>query len=175
MDLIKIMLRYPDQELAVMVMKSFSRHLWYLSEDLVSLAFFDDWFEEKNSMLEQLSKPGKWSVMKRLEGKEFHFTDTATLSSYVTPRSKHLFQLWMDSDVDDVQELIQDETLSRRVKALKVISNSAESAIALIRKFNSFVKDETQKKFLIQITHYQHQMMPKRTKAACSSYDVQKK
>lgn len=48
----------PNPQLVNTALTAFKRHLWYLSEELSSLAFFDDWIgeEEKVAMLENLKK-----------------------------------------------------------------------------------------------------------------------
>ena len=58
LDFIKVMQTYPDKEVVAVVTKSFSRHLWYLSEHWVSLAFFDERIkdEKKVEMLVKASK-----------------------------------------------------------------------------------------------------------------------
>jgi hypothetical protein len=72
LDLIQKLQKYPDKGIADKALESIGRHLWYLSEELVSLAFFDDRIsaEEKEVMPGNLSKPaGK--MLKRLDSKSF--------------------------------------------------------------------------------------------------------
>lgn len=71
MDLLKILCKYPDQDTRQEALKAFSRHLWYLSEDLISLAIFDERVpeEKEQEMLANLTKPGSENQLKRLEGK----------------------------------------------------------------------------------------------------------
>ena len=65
-----------------------------------------------------------------------------------------------------MQHLIQDDNFKKKITSLTVVNDSAERAIALIKKFNTSVKDESQKQFLIWVVHHQNQMIPNRTKAA---------
>ena len=46
---------YDDQEISIARSNAFLRHMWYLSEELVELAFFDDRIsnEEKTGMVKE--------------------------------------------------------------------------------------------------------------------------
>lgn len=60
--------RAVNKEVACAATKSFMRHLWYLSETLVGLAFFDSGIlaSEKVLMVAALSKPGNDSPAPRV-------------------------------------------------------------------------------------------------------------
>ncbi|KAG0714028.1 hypothetical protein GWK47_014936 [Chionoecetes opilio] len=173
LELLQALNEYPDKEVGAEGTRALSRHLWYLSEDLIALAFFDDRVEdvEKKRMLENLVRPASKKALKRLEGKGLRVTNTTTLSGFVTSRSKRLFELLTDRK-EHPQNLLADEALKNRVRALKVVNDSAERAIALIKQFAGAVKDEGQRQYLLRVVKHHRSEVPKRTKAACSSFSL---
>ena len=62
--------QYPDKVCSVPAIRAIYRHLWYLSEDLIGLAFLDDQVDvaEKTRMQASLKRPAR-KGLKRLEGK----------------------------------------------------------------------------------------------------------
>jgi len=60
-----------DRKIAESAVKAIMNHLWYLTEDLVGLAFFCDDApdERKLAMLSALQKPARKQTVKRLETK----------------------------------------------------------------------------------------------------------
>ncbi|KAG0724282.1 hypothetical protein GWK47_040908 [Chionoecetes opilio] len=173
LELLQAPNEYPDKEVGAEGTRALSRHLWYLSEDLIALAFFDDRVEdgEKKRMLENLVRPASKKPLKRLEGKGLRVTNTTTLSGFVTSRSKRLFELLTDRK-EHPQNLLADEALKNRVRALKVVNDSAERAIALIKQFAGAVKDEGQSQYLLRVVKHHRSEVPKRTKAACSAFSI---
>ncbi|KAG0717728.1 hypothetical protein GWK47_053853 [Chionoecetes opilio] len=171
LELLQALNEYPDKEVGAEGTRALSRHLWYLSKDLIALAFFDDRVEdgEKKRMLENLVRPASKKALKRLEGKGLRVTNTTTLSGFVTSRSKRLFELLLDRK-EPPQNLLADEALKNRVRALKVVNDSPERAIALIKQFASAVKDEGQRQYLLRVVKHHRSKVPKRTKAACSVF-----
>ncbi|KAF0296800.1 hypothetical protein FJT64_005751 [Amphibalanus amphitrite] len=64
--------------------------------------------------------------------------------------SKRLFELLADRE-DHPQNLIKDEALKNRIRALKVVNDNAERGIALIKQFVGAVKDEEQRQYLLRV------------------------
>ena len=50
------------------------------------------------------------------------------------------------------------------MNALKVVNDTAERGIALIKKFNESVRDEQQKQFLLRVVEHHRKVVNKRTK-----------
>ena len=71
---------------------------------------------------------------------------------------------------DDVACLSDDSELKHRVDGLKVVNDSAERAIALIKRFQKSVNNEEQKQFLLRVVNSHREAVPKRTKAQCIEY-----
>ncbi|KAG0730173.1 hypothetical protein GWK47_028826 [Chionoecetes opilio] len=172
LELLQTLNEYPDKEVGAEGTRALSRHLWYLSDDLIALGFFDDRVEdgEKKRMLENLVRPAS-KALKRLEGKGLKVTNTTTLSGFVASSSKRLFELLTDRK-EHPQNLLADEALKNRVRALKVVNDNAERAIALIKQFAGAVKDEGQRQYLLRVIKHHRSEVPKRTKAACSAFSL---
>lgn len=111
------------------------RHLWYPSETLVGLTFFDEEFnqEETRRLQDNLSKPALKKVSKRTEEK----TILGSFSDILTSRAMDLFTF---PDVDDSFAENLSTSWERKSKYLEgqewvhdlsVISDSAERGISL--------------------------------------------
>lgn len=72
--------------------------------------------------------------MKRLQGKNIVF-EGKDLSHFVTDITKSFFELFGIHDVTC-------DSLRSHVNALKVVNDTAERGLALIKKFNESIKDE---------------------------------
>ena len=46
LEFLQALNEYPDEAVGAKGTRALSRHLWYLSEDLIALAFFDDRVED---------------------------------------------------------------------------------------------------------------------------------
>ena len=67
LGLLKMLYDYPDKNIATTALNKLSGHLWYLSEELVALAFFDQEVPDdmKRQMGVSLSKVGDEEPSKR--------------------------------------------------------------------------------------------------------------
>ena len=115
-------------------------------------------------MLANLSKPGS--------KKALSFTDETRLSSFVTSRSRRFLDLLAQGDTSDPRALLQDGAIQTRVRALRVVNDTAERGIALIKRFRESVKDEKQKQYLLRVVELNRKALPKRTKEGCASFSV---
>ena len=123
-----------DSEISQVALKKLRGHLWYLSEDLISLAFFSDKVstEEKKSMVVALTKPGQPRNIRRVDSKLIQSSQATTLSDYVTKSSENLFSslkidsTFLDSDPSTWSSR-QDYMSSREIVcALRVVNDCAE-------------------------------------------------
>jgi len=145
------------ESVAKAAIKSFSGHLWYLSEILVGFAFFDSAVsaEVKSAMVKALDK-NTTDHPRRIA-----FTPTVTqkqLSDFV---SKHTKQLFTALNIPQQFLLNSPDTWStdkdyidgqRKVRSLKVVNDAAERGVALIQAFNGVLTNqEEQKQFLLQV------------------------
>jgi len=124
-------------------MHSFSGHLWYLSETLVGLSFFDSRVSDdmKVAMVAALKQSGPSDPPRRISfGRKACFQ--IQLSDLVTANTTTLFDaLDISKDFQQLHPSLwekQEEFVMARCKIqqLKVVNNAAERGVALIQSFN---------------------------------------
>lgn len=169
--------KYPNRIIADAARSALFRHLWFFSEPLVGLAFFDSRvdFDMKRAMVANLQLP-----MTALGPKRIHASDVdyCKLETFVTRRTECLFNLLSDTGKEEVrlflskdpEEWEQDESyqkLKRIAQHMKVVNDTAERGIALIQTYNeSLTRDEEQKQFLLRFVARHRKMYPTASKAA---------
>lgn len=158
--------------------RKFSNHLWYLSQELVSLAFFDSRVSSstKRLMVSAMNKEedGDMAHCKRISISLDSFKDR-NLEDLVTARSMKLLQkldlpdgfLAVDPDLwderDDYKQALET------VKSLKVVNDHAERGVALIQEYNGLItRDEMQLQFLLQVVEDHRRMFPDSRKQTLS-------
>jgi hypothetical protein len=155
-----------------------SRHLWYLSESLAGLAFFDERImpPEKAKMVEALNnpcgpdwdkprKPAKASTMGDLSN--------SSISMLITSHSKTLFETlgiptgFLTKNVEDWPEDEDFQKGKRIIEHLKVVNDAAERGVALIQEFNSTITiHEEQKQYLLQVVELHRKQHPTAAKSS---------
>lgn len=150
----------------------FSRHLWYLSEELVCLALFDDnvTAENKARMVHALQRNVTYKPAKRASVDKTNFS-MMTLDNFVTRNSMKLFHnLSLPTDFlsADTKLWTSDEQYrfaQSRVFNLQVVNDHAERGVALIQDYNcTLTKDEEQVQFLLQVVADHRRLYPRSTK-----------
>lgn len=178
LQLLTALHEYPVHNIRTAALEAFTRHLWYLSEYLAPLAFFDERVsnETKAAMVENLSLPPSKAALKRLNQKTFNHHDP--LQSYITSRSLKVFNLLSSNGQEEAEAFLSkspdlwevDPTflaMKAKVKQLKVVNDCAERGVALIQTYNSaLTKDESQKQYLLQLVSSHRKLFPEATKAA---------
>lgn len=167
LDMLQLLNCYPDKNVKKSALAAAKRHLWYLSEMNIGLAFFDERVseDEKQKMFQNLNKPANKKEMKRLEAKVIKFEEKS-LSDFVTTKTRSFFELFGAKDENEYCST----TLRALVDSLKVVNDTAERGIALIKKFNDSVKDEQQKQFLLRVVEHHRKCVAKRTKNEVAAY-----
>src|SRR6218665_2437488 len=140
-------------------LKKLCGQLWYLSEELVALAFFDRDVDasEKRAMVEGLRRVGEDDLPKRISVDQSTIPDKR-LSSFVTSNTKNFLQVlaipdsflatnpytWLsNSDYMFAEDIVRE---------LHVVNDTAERGVALKQEFNALLtKDEEQTQFAIQV------------------------
>ena len=150
LELLKVLNLYEDKEISEAATRALCRHLWYLSEELISLSFFDEAIplEMKRQMVNALRKEGSQTPQKRRE-KEFTLTDlhNKTLADFVTSSSRNFFtQFSLPSsflDVDPAEWSSRDDykISSSFVKSINVVNDNAERGVTLIQNFSQKMKN----------------------------------
>jgi hypothetical protein len=158
--------RYRNQEISNATTVAFKRHLWYLSDILVGLAFFDPavGIQEKIQMVQNREEQqGSKQPLPRLQS----VVVDNPLRSFVTTNTRDFFKilglkesflslppsLWQDNDDYMASERI--------VLGLRVVNDAAERGVKLIQDCNSILTyDEEQKQFLLQIVEEHRSLYP---------------
>jgi len=168
----------PDKSLAETALTAWKRHLWYVSEELIGLAFFYERISssEKSATVLNLKRPPNGKAMKRLEGK--NFSPRQPVGEFVTAKTMNIFGTLIQNGAEQAEQLVQkvpddweeDPTYQRFKIAcdkMRVVNDCAERAISLITKFNSTItKDEQQKQYLLAVVRQHQQDIPCCSKVA---------
>lgn len=167
--------RYKQQNefIASEAINVFTRHLWYLSEQLVGLSFFDKRISSAklDEMITGLEKEPV--PINRYRNQTIVESRDIDIASLVSKETLRFFQIladnreltflekpknqWKDDEVfNDILQI---------VKNLTVVNDPAERAVALITNFNNAITtDEDQKQYLLQNVEFCRQNMPDRNK-----------
>ncbi len=153
-----------------------SNHLWYLSEDLVGLAFFDSQVcpATKTLMVKALEQEGNRDQAKRINVALDTFTGKS-LEDFVTANTKKLFELmelpndFLSVDPDEWDNRDDFKMARETVQALKVVNDHAERGVALIQEFSGLMThDESQLQFLLQVVEEHRRAFPDSRKQTLS-------
>lgn len=151
-------------------------HLWYLSEHLIGLSFFDERIavDVKLKMMRAIKHRKSDNTQEiRFNMKECDLNTLAQkdLSNFISVESLFLFkQLELPYGFLDIHpdlwETNQDYIECKKIlKSLKVVNDVAERGVALITTYNRcLTRNEEQKQFLLQLIQYHRQKFPKSTK-----------
>ena len=164
LELIKALGTYDkiDSEIGDVALSKLSSHLWYVSEELVGLSFFDSDVscETKNAMVTALRREeidGEDSAPKRVtlpkkSVRDLHLEDFVSGRTLHFFRKLHLDEAFLDLPPDSWQMDEGFQRSSQIIRNLAVVNDHAERGVALIQEFNgSLTKDEEQLQFLLQV------------------------
>ncbi len=130
-------------------LKAFSRHLWYLSEECMGLAFFDPKVDvaTKKAMVLKLQVQKRQSPKSRMryipDDKNLKDLAHFSLPDFVTANTLNFFDyLGIPTDFlkDDPVSWVNHPSFIegvRIVKGLQVVNDVAERAVALVKSYNS--------------------------------------
>lgn len=162
-----------NKPIAAIALKKFLGHLWYLSEELVAFAFFDDKVshEVKKKMVNALSIEGEDSPVKRITVDE-NLLHSKSLEHFVTNNTLRFFSItgiksgFLKKEVEDWEE-DADFKLSRElVRSMKVVNDIAERGVALMQEYNKLhTHNEEQKQFLLLLVKEFRQKYPDSNKS----------
>ena len=154
--------------------KAISRHLWYLSEELVPLSLFSDCvsINTKRQMAIRIREILGHDVAYQDRSTRCIAHDIRTLSnnsleSFIGPASAFFFSAlridyrFLESDVKDWDKIESFQQARKAARALKVVNDCAERGIGLATTFNSSItKKEDQKQFLLQMVESHRKLYP---------------
>ncbi|CAH0562819.1 unnamed protein product [Brassicogethes aeneus] len=137
----------------------FLGHLWYLSEELVALAFFDEEvsLEIKQKMVIALNEEGPDYSPKRITLDLSHIEEK-NIEDFVTSNTLRFFRIlgipsaFLQKE-PRLWEEDEDYKASREiVRSMRVVNDIAERGVALIEEFYKLITtDEEQKQFLLLV------------------------
>jgi len=159
----------------------FSNHLWYLSQELVSLAFFDRRVSSSTKRLmvsamqsEENQDQDHSKESKRINVDLYSFKDK-NLEDFVTAKSMTLIQMmelpngFLAVDPDLWEDRDDYKQAAETVESLKVVNDHAECGVALIQEYSGLITlDETQLQFLLQVVEDHRRMFPDSRKQTLS-------
>lgn len=163
-----------DRAISEVVTKKFGTHLWYLGDETIALAFFDDKvsFEEKRAMRRALDRqPEKddSTIVFRLSIKPEMMQNVRAwrLSGFITENTINFFERFgfsTDFMQDDPSEWSNNEDyieMQKTLAALEVVNDNAERTVKLFADRNtSLTKDEKQKQYLMQVVRKYNENYP---------------
>lgn len=157
--------------LAEAAIKKFLGHLWYISEHMISLAFFDDAisFNEKNEIVQaMLTNQTSEDPSRRINLSYTKFKKTILKpSNFVTKNSIFFFETlnlptsFLKKHPETWSQDADYEVAKQRVEALKVVNDISERTVALIQEYNETITcDEQQKQHLLQLVNHHRKNVP---------------
>lgn len=162
-NFLKDLSSYPDSDIAQTALKKCCGHLWYLTEETVGLAFFDDDIPNdlKKKMTTSLTENKhtdtkfKKLSLKPEEIKNFISKDFSCLVSTNTKRFFERFNIETIFLTDNTETWSTYDSYikgSEILKNIRVVNDTAERGVKLIEDFNNILtKDEDQTQYLLQI------------------------
>lgn len=161
-----------NSDISASTMKTFSRHLWYLSEELVGIAFFDNSLDvsEKRLMVKALEKPGcaNPTVRPKINVENvmrYRVSDFVTSNSLATFTALNISQEFLSSDPQTWSNREDYIAARNLVKSLKVVNDVAERGIATATDFNvQFTTNEEQWQHMILGVDHNRKVCPNSNK-----------
>lgn len=148
LTLLKRLKSYEDSEIKQVTVDKFLRHQDYLEEENICLALFDK--NVHNPMKLKMAE----RILNHMDGKEYQNKRSVhELQDCVSPRSINFFSILginpdflRDEKVDRWSEYESFKEAEEICATLNVVNDSAERAIALGQKFNSFATEKEDQK-----------------------------
>ena len=161
---------YDDSSISSAAANAFSRHLWYLSEELIGLSFFDTSHDSatKRKMLAALQKEGSQKPEKKKSLQLNEVTICAmTIPDFITCNTRRFFTSigssgeFLNVDPSTWNTNVNFMEALQRAKSLKVTNDFAERGVALMQNYIPFLtKDEEQRQFIFQVIEDHRRRFP---------------
>jgi len=161
-----------NEEISRIAVKKFSRHLWYLSEELIPLALFDDKVSaETKARISAAITQGDGAELDHYPSKRttvlVHDIPRRELWDFPTQNSQRFFvflELPMAFLNDDPVTWHQSESYNAAlaiVSKLKAVNDNAERGVAPMTEYNEILtSNEDQKQYLLQVVSEHRRKMP---------------
>ena len=174
LELLKVLVKYKevDEKVASNATTKMLNHLWYLSEELVAFAFFDDdvSIEMKNKIRMALEKPSESNNIKK-STLNIAVIEQKQLDDFVTSHTKVFFEIlelpssFLESNAENWQ--LNEDYLKacKMVMSVKVVNDLAERGVKLMEDYNQILtNNEEQKQYLLQVVQKYRSELPNRNK-----------
>lgn len=151
--------------------------MWYLSEELVSFAFFDDELpvQDKKKMVDALKIEAIEDCPKRINIDVKHI-DEKNIEDFVTSNSLRFFQIlgisskFLNKDVETWNDDADFVAAKKIVHSMRVVNDIAERSVALMEEYNKLITtDEEQKQYLLLLVKEYRKKYPNTNKSTLVS------
>lgn len=150
--------------MAKVALKKILGHLWYLSEELVALGFFDDHLhlETKQKMASAIQNEGLEYTPKRvtLSSSDINLISEKELDNFVTSNTMRFFEImnlptgFLQKDVECWSDDPEYKAAKDVINSMRVVNDTAERGVALIEEFNMLITvNEEQKQYLLLVVN----------------------
>ncbi|XP_063547373.1 uncharacterized protein LOC134754858 [Cydia strobilella] len=179
LNLLKDLITFKNINLAManVALKKVLGHLWYLSEELVSFAFFDDKLpiEVKKKMVMALKNEGLEYCPKRISLDAKHIMEK-DIEDFVTSNSLRFFQIlgissrFFNKDVENWEGDEDFKAAKKIVQSMRVVNDIAERGVALMEEYNKLLTtNEDQKQYLLLVVKQFRKKYPNAQKSTLLS------
>ena len=169
---------YDNAALVKVAAHKFSGDLWYLSEELVGLAFYDHKlsFNAKRAMARAITeREGVDDPPKRIQV-DVRKCDGMSIDEFVTKNRMVFFRrIAISSDflTKDPELWADDDDYKKGLEIvthLKIVNDNAERGVALIQEYNTIMtRKESQKQYLLQVVQEHRGQFPNCMKESLSA------
>lgn len=140
-------------------------HLWYLSQTLVAISFFDDEvpLNDKVEMVHRLNFVATNEDVNRAQIGDDISINNLSLAHFVTCATKRFFTItginadFLQFPPSEWNNNIQYLIAKQQVANLSVVNDAAERSIALYQKFKNNVTKPMQQQYLVQVAEKRRQ------------------
>lgn len=166
-----------NQPMSKVAMRKFLGHLWYLSEELVTFAFFDDEVsvETKRKMVNALNIEGFEYSPKRSSLDVNHILEK-NIEDFVSSNTLRFFDIngisskFLKKEVEIWEDDESYKASKDIVCSMRVVNNIAERSVALMEEYNKLITaNEEQKQYLLLLIKQYRQKFPDTKKSTLLS------
>lgn len=154
-----------DKQTSDTILNKFRTQAWYLSEEPIALAFFDDnvTIEEKRNMVRAFNEQPEPNEETRMfkfifTPSQIHRINEWHLSDFITENTKDFFSRYnisidfLELDPSKWHSDAEYQRAQKMLKTLQVVNDHSERALNMMQRFNRLVtRDEEEEQYILQI------------------------
>lgn len=176
LDFIKEVIAFEkvDKKISLAVLDKMRRHLWYLGEESIALALFDDNVSDdekrqmRDTLLEQPEYDESTSVNRLIvSAQQIKSMSNWKLDNFINENTSNFFKrfgistAFLQEDPSKWNEIAQYKNAKAMLSELQVVNDNSERGVKLMKDFNKTItKDEKTKQFLLQVVNNYRQKYP---------------